>query len=192
MTRRRWPLLFVGLIFSSILAFLLRDVIYGAVIVPLAYVIWLVGYYYSLLPQLLLWITLLVILLIAGVFEFLPAGRFLHRLESKQKQIQGPVERLAMWFMRSKRGIYFKWQIANRLGRLANQVSDLSDEIGEFDFRDEAVKRYLKAGLTTSFVDYPRPKWPFERPVPTALDLDPKAAVDYLESQVEIKHGRNP
>ncbi len=192
MTGRRWWLPTAGLILSSILAYLLRDVIYGTVIVPVAYVFWLAVYYYSFIPQLLLWVALLVILFMVGVFGFLPTGRPSHRSDQKRRLAQGPVESLAMWFVKSKKGTYFKWQIANRLGRISNQVGYLSEESGKFDSSDAAVNQYLEAGLTTSFVDYPRPKWPFERPAPTVLDLDPKAAVDYLESQVEMKHGRNP
>lgn len=191
MTWRRGWILLAGLTLSAILAYLLRDAIYGAVIVPLAYVIWLAVYIYSFIPQLALWIVLLVILFMVGIFGFLPTGRSSRSSESKRRLAPGPVESLTAWFVKSKKGTYFKWQIANRLGRIANRVSYLSEENGEFGSEAEAVNRYLKAGLTTSFVDYPRPKWPFERPAATPLDIDPKVVVDYLESQVEMKHGRN-
>jgi hypothetical protein len=56
---------------------------------------------------------------------------------------------------------------------------------------NEAVERYLEAGLNTSFVDYPSPKR-FQHSAPTPLDLDPQEAIAYLESQMELSRGRHP
>jgi hypothetical protein len=200
-TRSRYFLL-VGLIFvSTVLAFFVRDVIYHMVVVPLAYLFWLARFYYSAVPQLLLWTLLLVILFITSAPHFVPELRPSRRREGKRRHMQGQIETLAVWMVRARRGTYFKWQIANRLGRIARERRDMSERRGGFVLSasaregegsgNEAVERYLEAGLNTSFVDYPRPKR-FQHPTPTPLDLDPQEAIAYLESQMELSRGRHP
>ncbi len=192
MNLRRGLLLLVVLALSSILAFFLRDVFYRLVIIPLAYILWLVAFYYSFVPQLLLWILLLIFLLVAGLFGFMPGGRPAQRPEPGSMPVRGPVETLSTWLAKSQKGTYFKWQIANRLGRLARRLEYMPAGNFHTDARDESVRRYLEAGLTTSFVDYPRPRHFFNKSQPTPLDLDPQAAVDYLEAQMEMERGRHP
>ena len=201
MTRSRYFLL-AGLMFVSIvLAFFLRDLIYHTVVVPLAYLLWLARFYYSSVPQLLLWTLLLVILFVTSVPSFVPELRPSRRREERRRRVQGGIETLAAWMVRARRGTYFKWQIANRLGRIARGWRDMSERRGELllpaparggeGSGNEAVGRYLQAGLNTSFVDYPRPKR-FRHPAPTPLDLDPQEAIAYLESQMELSRGRHP
>ena len=69
MTRRH--LILVGILFSAlILAFFLRDVVERVVIMPLTYLWWILGVYYSILPQFVLWL-----LLMAQVHPLLPRSR---------------------------------------------------------------------------------------------------------------------
>ncbi len=191
MMRLRW-LVFIGaLIVETIIAFLLRDVVYRAIIVPLAYLFWVLRFYYSFIPQLFLWVLLLIALLVLMIWGLVPETRIARRNEEKRRLTHGQVETLAVWMTKAKYGNYFKWQIARRLGRIARGSREMSGQGSRLASANDAVEKYLDAGLNSSFADYPRPKYPFQRPAPTPLDLDPKKAVEYLESQTELNRGRH-
>ena len=192
MNRRRLLLMIAMLVAVAVIAFFMRDVIYETIVLPLAYLWWLFKFYYFLLPQLLLWILLLVGLFVIILSNFVPTSRTGRRGESKRRITRGQVEEMARLLARAHKGNYFKWQIANRLGRIARGFREMSDGQSRIDVRNEAVEKYLEAGVITSFVDYPRPANPFQHPAPTILDSNPKDAVDYLESQLESEHGRHP
>ncbi len=192
MKRRRWWVLPVVLILLAGTAYGLQDAIYNTIVIPFAYLLWLVLYAYSFIPQVVIWIALLVILLFAGIFYFLPTWNPAGRLEKDRKLPQGPVESLALWLIKSHSGTYFRWQVANRLGKIAQRTGHLPSAGKRLNTGLEPVMKYLDAGLTTSFADYPRPKTFFNQPASTPLDLEPNAAVDYLESQMELKDVRNP
>jgi hypothetical protein len=185
MTRLRWPVM-VGIGGASLLlAFLLRDVVYQLVIVPLAYLLWLLQLYYALIPQWVLWSLLLVLLFLVVLWNLLPESRPSARTKSRHGQLKGGVEELALWIRKARRGNYFKWQLANRLGKIARRLNDMSGPRGRQPSSSEAVEKYLDAGLNHSFVDFLGPRSPFERPPRTPLDIDPKGVADYLESQME-------
>ncbi len=185
MNRWRWALLIVTIILLSILAFFLRDVVYQMVVLPLAYLWWLLGFYYSLVPQLLSWTLLLVGVFVIVLSNLIPGTRPNHRKTLKRRAAQGQVEALAIGLERVNKGNYFKWQIANRLGRIARGLNEISGGQAQLEVRNESVKKYLEAGLNTSFVDYPRPSNPLQHPAPSILDMNPEKAVDYLESLME-------
>ena len=191
MTRRRMQLGMAALTLSCVLAFFLRDVAYSMIVVPLAYLISLFAFYYSFVPQLILWILMLVILTLTSFAAFTPEGRFSGRQVIKKNPVQGPVDLLAIWMIKGRKGIYFKWLIAHRLGRLNRE---LGGNIGSGDHTTselDAVEKYLDAGLNKSFADYPYPANPFAAPKPTPLDLHPKKAIDYLESKMEPSYDRD-
>jgi hypothetical protein len=196
MTPPRRLLLGGMLAISLVLAFFLRDAVYVSVIVPLAYLLWLVNYYYSAIPQLFLWAILLSVLFVTVLWNFLPAARASQRKPIKRRSAEGQVEALAAWIRKSRKGNYFKWQLANRLGKIARRLAETSgQQVGlgtGMDDSNEGVQKYLDAGINYSFVDFPGPKNRFHHPPPTTLDLDPKEAVDYLESQLELRRGRHP
>lgn len=192
MTGRRVWLGIATLTLSFILAFFLRDVAYRMIVVPLAYLMALVAFYYSFIPQLILWILMLMILAWTSLVTFRPEGRrFSSRQVIKKKPVQGPVEMLATWMIKGRRGIYFKWLIAHRLGRLNRELGGTMDSGDPSTSRIDAVEKYLDAGLNKSFADYPYPAGPFAAPKPTPLDLHPKEAIDYLESKMELSHDRD-
>jgi energy-coupling factor transporter transmembrane protein EcfT len=192
MTPRRRLLLAGMPVALIVFAFFMRDVVYAAVIVPLAYLLWLGKYYYSAVPQVFLWVLLLVVLLIVVTWNFLPEPRPSQRKRPRRKPAEGQIEVLAGWIHKSRKGNYFKWQLANRLGRIARRLTEISGQPADPASGNAAVDKYIDAGLNYSFVDFPAPKNRFERSRPTALDLDPKEAVDYLESQMELRHARHP
>jgi uncharacterized membrane protein len=182
-------------VLALVLAIALQDVIRKTVIVPMAYLWWVLGIYYDAFPQMVLWICLVVIVLLM-LFGSLGADiEHKGHGEDKTKPLRGPVEDLAISLEKAHKGIYVKWQIAHRLGKLArdllvqrgDRVSNKA--IGPLVGRDwhpaQPVEEYLEVGLNGSFADYPNPPWPFGRPRPTPLDLDVNKVVEFLEAQME-------
>ena len=176
-------------------AYFLRDAIYQTVIIPLAYLFWLAKFYYSAVPQVILWGLLLVILFMIVFSNLLPEFSSSPKKEPKHGPENGQVETLARWIVKSEKGTYFKWQIANRLGRIELGLRETSERRSRFQpvlseveaSRNDAVEKYLEAGVNTSFVDYPNRK-----SASTPLDVNPKEVVDYLETQLEMSRGRHP
>ncbi len=185
---RRWPLLLGILAASAVLGYLLRDVVYQLVIVPIAYVFWLLYFYYSLLPQGLIWAVVLAVLLIAVLWNLLPELPRGSPRKGRRPQPEGDVEALVAWIMKSRRGNYFKWQLANRMGRIARRLAEVSG--GRLPPANAAVEKYLDAGMNHSFVDFPTPHGLFAQATETPLDIDPKSVADYLDSLMEERSGR--
>ena len=189
MSRQRWSLVAGILVTSAILGFLLRDLIYQLVIVPLAYLLYILSFYYSSIPQWAIWTALLAILLIASVWNLLPDAPARSRRPVTRPEPEGEVEALVVWMMKARRGNYFKWQLANRLGRIVRRLREFSG--GPIRAGDEAVEKYLDAGMNYSFVDFPTPTGYVTRASRTPLDTDPRHVVDYLESLMEQSSGRS-
>jgi hypothetical protein len=105
------------------------------------------------------------------------------------------VEGLAIWLRRAEKGIYFKWLVANRLGKLAYQMlvhrengrprSVFAPLLGNDWAPSKELQQYLETGLHGSFADFPSTAGRFTTPQHTPLDLNVLEAVDFLESQVE-------
>ena len=124
MTRFRWQLLAGILLVSVALAFVLRDIAYQLIIVPLAYVFWLAGVYYSAVPQLLIWGLLILFLFVGVTWKLIPEVAASPRRQVQRPPAEGQVELLAIWLFRGRSSNYFKWQVANRLARLARRFSE--------------------------------------------------------------------
>lgn len=185
MIRTRWPFLVSILVISGLFGYLLRDVIYQTIIIPLAYLLWVLNFYYSALPQWLVWVIVLTLLFLATIWNLIPDVRPSRRAEMVRHRLQGEVEALTAWIAKSSQGNYFKWQLANRMGRIAHRLEELAGPGGRDPSADQDVERYLDAGLNYSFVDFPTVRNALARGRRTALDLDPRRAADYLESQME-------
>ena len=191
MNRLRWPAIVAIGVVSGLLSFLLRDVIYEVVILPIAYFLWVLKIYYSAIPQWILWALLMVFLFFSVLWNFLPEIQLPARKGPQPGEPEGQVEELAVWIRKSRHGNYSKWQLANRFGRIARRLNEVSGPRGRQASVDEDVEKYLDAGLNYSFVDFPSPRSRFERAPRTALDLDPARVADYLESQMEHSSGRS-
>ena len=187
--------LIAALLLAALLAFALRDVIERTVILPLAYVWWLLGLYYQAVPEILLWTALLVLILFMLADSLLPEGGLIFsNSKPNAESATGPIEDLAAWMRKAPGGIYYKWLIANRLGKIARELLAQRDgrsvgrSFGPLSGRDwnpnDEMAAYLESGLNGSFAEYPRPRWPWLAPEPTPLDLSPEEAVAYLESQI--------
>ena len=196
MSRRRRLLLVTGLlVIAALLAFPLRDTIYDAVIVPVAFLGWGFGLMYQSLSQSIWWWAVVVIVLFMLLLSLVPPRRSAPRRETKSKPRLGQVEELSIWLRRVKGGTYFKWLVANRLGKLAYQIllhrengrprSVFSPLVGADWTPSKELQTYLEIGLHGSFADFPHSGSRFAAPPKTPLDVEVRDAIEFLESQLE-------
>lgn len=192
---RRILLAGVALAAVAFLAYALREPIERDIIQPLVYIWWVLGVYYDSFPQAVLWIILVVVIAMLAVGSFSAEDAPSEGRRVARKPAQGQVELLAGWLHRAPEGLYFKWLIAQRLGKLSRELIAFNARATAPSAHDalagpgwdppEEVAAYLGSGLNGSFADYPRPRWPFQRPRPTPLDLESETAIDYIESKLE-------
>lgn len=193
-------LLPAGLVVAAILAFFLQDVIRQVVVTPLAYLWWVLSLTFSAIPQLILWIILvavLILIVISSLVSWISIGR---KPAEPARPAQGNVEILAGWVSKAGQGNYYKWMIANRLGKLWREMSgglengskpaNPGETKSAGEHAPEALQRYLKAGVEESFVDYPLPRRPFMHKEVTPFDIDVEEAVEFLEFQMEARSGK--
>jgi hypothetical protein len=195
MTRRRWLALGGAILIALILAFPLQDVIRTTIIVPLAYLWWALGVLYQSFPQVVVWILLLVVIAFMLLGSLTRKGKRTPDEEPKAKPELGQVETLAEGLVKMRRGTYYKWKVANRLGRLARdfliQRGDRAStrDLGPLTGRDwhpsQPVDAYLETGLHGSFADFPNQPWRLRPPEPTPLDIDVEEVVAFMESQIQ-------
>ena len=196
---RRWLVIVGVVVIAALLAFPLRGVVHQVIVVPVSYSLWLLGLLYLALPQQLWWIAVTLLVL------FLLGKSLLIEIKTPRRPIpvsridRGKVESLAVAMQKSDRGIYFKWLVANRLGKLAYQIlqqrengkkrSVLAPLVGQGWEPEIGLRQYLEKGLHGSFADFPNSGYRFfVRPPKTSLDHDVREAIEFLESQVEGKN----
>jgi hypothetical protein len=180
---------------AGLLAFPLRNAVYNAVIVPLAYVLWILGLWYHAVHQVIWWIVVIVFVSFVLIRSLLPGFKPAVRVPIKSKPVVGQVESLAVWVKRAERGIYFKWLVANRLGKIAHQIlthretgkpRSVFDPLTGSDWDpNDRLQLYLESGLHKSFADFPHVNKPFSHPQQTPLDHDVNEVVEFLETQVK-------
>jgi hypothetical protein len=196
----RRPILFLaGLLALLVVAYLLRKPIYEAVIIPLAYIWWVFGIYYHWIPQVIYWGVLTFFVLYTSVRTLIVEIPFGKKVKLSPRLPQGPVEKLSVLIQKRERGMYYKWLLANRLGKLARDLLDQRDGFGaggrSIRLSDRKwnppaeVLRYLESGLDGSFADHPKTGW--LNPKSTPLDEDPQRILGYLESEMEKNHHGN-
>ena len=192
---RRTILILAVIAVAALLAYLMRDAIEQRILQPLIFFFWVLGVYYRSLPQALIWIILVVLVVMIEVQSFASEGRPSEGKLDARKLDQGGVETLAGWFRRAPHGLYYKWLLAQRLGKLSRELIALNAR-QKAPSGSEAlagpgwdppleVAAYLESGLNGSFADFPRPRWFFQRLPPTPLDLDPSRAIDYIETKMD-------
>ncbi len=199
MTKRKSIMLIGAGIVGLLIAFASRQFIYASVIVPLAYLWWLIKLYYHLLPQAVVWILLIAALGFAGIHGLLleiPIGKV---KPLKAAKVESPLEALAELIHKSQRGNYYKWMIANRLGNIARELLDqregkqIAQKFSRLAGRDwnppSDVQAYLQSGISGSFADYPQKVWTKNTPSP--LSLEPQKALEYLEVEMESNKNGN-
>lgn len=193
--KRRIVVAVIVVIAAALLAYAMRERIERSVIQPLIYLWWVIGIYYDSIPKFMLWLLVVTLIVMIEIGSFATELPVIGRKKESHGSVQGSVEMLAGWFRRAPGGLYFKWLIAQRLGKLSREwIAFDARQVARFGRQalsgpgwdpPEEVAAYLESGLNGSFADYPRPRWPFQRPAPTPLDLDPQMAIDYLESKLD-------
>jgi hypothetical protein len=199
MTRQRWLPMLGVIVIAALLAFPLRAIVNQLVLVPVAYLLFLLKLLYVSLDQSVWWIAAVFIVLLILGQSLLPDLKPVKKLIPFAKHERGKVETLAIALDKSKKGIYFKWLIANRLGRLAYEIllqrehgkprsvfAPLTSEGWE---ATPEVQEYLERGLHGSFADFPNSRWgSFVPPEKTPLDHDVADVIKFLESKSENRH----
>ena len=197
-TWRRGLIIAGVVVIALLLAFPLRNVVYEMIILPLAYILWVLGLIYHSLDQGIWWVVLIVVVLIVLLRSVLPEGKPKQKAFSYKKVERGQVESLAVAMQRVSHGVYFKWLVANRLGKLAHQIlvqrsygkprSVFAPLVAEDWEPTPAIQHYLERGLHGSFADYPNKRFGFYNPPDkTPLDQDVNAVVEFLESTQDDK-----
>jgi hypothetical protein len=196
MRKTQWLTVVGAIMLAALLAFPLRTTVYEVLIVPIAYLIWSLYLLYRVTPQFVWWVLVFILAVVTIGNSLLPEIYQPRKKLVKLKAPQGPVENLAAWIKKAPSGIYFKWLIANRLGRLAYQilaqrethhVRSIFAPLTSLDWiPPKPVQDYLEVGLHGSFADFPQASVPWAKSTPTPLDCDLAEIVKVLESQ-EIK-----
>lgn len=193
---RRWLLAIALVVSGALLAFPLREVVHRLIVLPLAYLLWLLGLLYLSLPQALWWMGVILVVLFLLGKSLLTEIRPARKLVPISRPDRGKVESLAAAIQKSERGIYFKWLVANRLGKLAHQILQQNENgktrsvfdplVGEGWEPAIGLRQYLEKGLHGSFADFPntRNRY-FISPPKTSLDHDVAEVIEFLESKVE-------
>jgi hypothetical protein len=192
---RRWAALAGVIIIATLLAFPLRQAVHEAIVIPVAYLLWALGLLYRSLSQELWWVILIVLVLLILAKSLAPQLPPPGKALPISKPVVGQVQTFTVWLNKSSSGIYFKWLIANRLGKLAYQIllqrgnekpRSVFEPLTGPDWHPTAdLQTYLQSGLHRSFADFPNPRKFFAPPAKTPLDLDINKAVDFLESQID-------
>jgi hypothetical protein len=193
--RRRWLILGGVLLIAGILAFPLRETIYQMVVIPVAFIVWRLDLVYRSFSQGIWWFAVIFLVLVMLVFSLVPPPKRRRGTQAKLKPPIGQVEALATRLRKAEHGIYFKWLIANRLGKLAYQLllqrengrprSVFAPLIGIDWEPAPELQSYLETGLHGSFADFPNTHRRFGASQATPLDFEVVEAVEFLESQVE-------
>ena len=199
---RRWLVVIGVVVIAAVLAFPLRGIVHQLIVVPLSYLLWMLGLLYLALPQDLWWIavTLLVLFLLGR--SLLIEIKTPKQPMSVSRVDRGKVEGLAVAMQKANRGIYSKWVVANRLGKLAHQIlqqrengterSVFAPLVGQGWEPNIELQQYLEKGLHGSFTEFPSRRYLFfRRPPKTLLDHDVREAIEFLESQVNIRAPEN-
>ena len=191
---RRWLIVIAALTLAGVLAFPLREPIYRTIVIPAAFILWNLDLLYRSLPQGAWWWVMIVLVVIMLVLSLVPRGQFRRRESAKRKSPEGQVESLAVWLKKADHGIYFKWLVANRLGKLAYQIllqresgrprSVFAPLVGPDWEPPRDLQAYLETGLHGSFADFPAPGR-FSSQQHTPLDHSVEEAVEFLEAQVD-------
>lgn len=195
MTRWQRVLIVMGvLLIAGILAFPLRETIYETIVIPAAFVTWNLNLLYRSFSQGTWWWLIVFLVLFMLAFSLMTQPDFRPRTLVKVKPLQGQVEGFAVSLRKAEKGIYFKWLVANRLGKLAYQIllhresgrprSVFAPLVGTDWEPGKDLQKYLETGLHGSFADFPNTSR-LSGPPQTPLDLNVIEAVEFLESQIE-------
>lgn len=197
----RWLIALVAVLVAALLAFRLSGVVYAMLVLPASYLLWLLKLLYLAMPGAIWWSVLVLVLSFIFALSLVPDVLRMQGKEPLHRPTMGNVESLSTWMEKSQNGIYYKWLVANRLGRIAHRLLEgraagdkrlVSDGLsGPGWTPPPRVQAYLETGLLGSFADYPRGNNPFAKSEPTPLDHDIAEVVEFVESKIDDRAERN-
>ena len=194
----RWLAAAGVVVIAALLAFPLRGVVNELIVVPVAYIFWLLGLLYLSTHQVIWWIVILLVVLFILGKSLLPELKLPRKAVTSTRQERGRVESLAASLKKSNKGIYFKWLVANRLGKLTHEIllqrgngrprSVFAPLTGDGLEPTPEIQQYLEKGLHGSFSEFPNTgNRYFAPPSKTSLDHDVAEVIEFLESSIESK-----
>ena len=177
------------LIIVAILLYPIRREVAGAVMSFASYLVWSVNVMGVVIPQQLLWAFLLILILYIAIGSFYGKRYREEKSTENQSPVVGAVEAMAGYIEERHRGIYFKWQIANLLGKIQQTIQESASRgtSSRIPLPSDSVQAFLDAGVNTSYVDYAPDGFSLKN-ISTPFDIELEQVVDYLEEQMEIKH----
>ena len=194
----RWLVVAGVVVIAALLAFPLRGIVNELLVVPIAYIFWLLRLLYLSTHQVIWWIAILIVVLFILGKSLLPELKLPRKPITPTRHQRGKVESLATSLQKSKKGIYFKWLVANRLGKLTHDIlvqrgngkprSVFAPLTGEGLEPTLEMQQYLEKGLHGSFAEFPNTgNRYFAPPSKTLLDHDVAEVIEFLESRIESK-----
>ena len=192
----RWLAVVGVVIIAALLAFPLRGIVNELIVVPVAYIFWLVGLLYLSTHQVIWWIVIVLLVLFILGKSLLPELKLPRKTVTSTRRERGKVESLAASLKKSNKGIYFKWLVANRLGKLTHDIlvqrgngkprSVFAPLTGDGLEPTPEMQQYLEKGLHGSFAEFPNTgNRYFAPPSKTLLDHDVAEVIEFLESKVD-------
>jgi len=185
------------IVIAAILAFPMRSWVTDMIVLPLAYLLWLLHLIYLSLGQAVWWAVIILVVVIMLFKSLAPEIKPIRGRAEYTREDRGSVEALASMLRKSKKGIYFKWLVANRLGKLTYQMllrrehgrprSVFAPLIMDGWEPPAEIRHYLEKGLHGSFAEFPVPRW-FAQPKKTPLDHNVEEVVEFLEAQQSDGH----
>jgi len=156
----------------ALLAFWLQTAIEDVCIVPAINVLRRNRLFLQAVPQWVYWTLLVAGVALIALGSLAATGRWhLWRpAEEEQAAVPGPIGKLAQHIHNTRRGLYFKWLVAHRLGELAQAILVQQDTLQAEDSTQgsrlagrgwdvqcpAAIQAYLEAGLDRAPMAHPR------------------------------------
>jgi len=193
MNLRRWVWLSIFIIAAVFLAPLLQEILLEGIILPLAYLGWWAGLVLRSIAQVIYWAVIILVVGVVTVSSLANGWRFDRREENTAHTKMGPVESLAKDIQLTKKGMYFKWMIANRLAKLSQVIltqsksndSAAPQKLNGVDWPPpDEIKAYFENGLQRSIMPSRRNRFFGKKPA-SPFDVDLNQVVSYLETQQE-------
>lgn len=205
MTKGRVVAIVLFAVLVATLAYIFRNFIREAIVMPVAYLLWSARLLFESLPQIVVWIALLLVAFVLAIGSLIPRIKPRPRTPGDEAGVRGQVETLARRIDLAKRGYYFRWHLAQRLSELAIDVlaqrqrasrEQIRQQLlaGALDIPD-GIRAYLNADLTigSAAIAASSLRQRLRLRLPSSpLDLDPESVVSFLEIQMAVATGEQP
>jgi hypothetical protein len=201
--RQRLLLVGIVLLLALPLVLLLRDFAREVLLVELMRIFWGARILFESLPQLPLWVLVLLAVLVIAASSLRGARLPMGGAVGRPVPPGGRVRTLARWIERASEGEYFRWKLARYLGDLTWQVMAHRERTTPQDLKQRlnaggldlppAVETYLQAARVPSFGPGAGSLvrlWQRLRRGRSSFPPDPtlESVIQFLEDQLEVQH----